>query len=322
MALTNAQYNKILQVYNDRQLKDYRDQQARIRDAYQRIPELERLDDEISTESVLAAEALGHGNREPLKNLREKIRGISLRKKELLKANGLPEDYLELRYECSDCRDTGFMDGKKCHCFRAMQMKLLYQQSNVDQIVKVQNFEHFDLSVFDNITPMPSAGGRTNREYMRGIRDDLMNWVRDFDKNHGSMILMGNPGTGKTFLVNCISKAMMDSGYSVIYYTSSDFFESLSRTMAGGDQAREINDAILNCDLLIIDDLGTELGNSFTTSKLFYVINQRMVFKKSVIISTNLTFRRMKDIYGDRIVSRIMADYEILPLYGRDQRLG
>ncbi len=320
MALSNAQYNEIMKVYGDRQLRSYREQQERIRKAYGQVPALSQLDAQIAGESVAAAEALMAGDRSRKAGLRDRIRQLSGEKQRLLQEAGFPENYLERWYTCADCQDTGFIDGKKCHCFQAMQSRLLYRQSNVEKLVQVQNFEHFDLSIFDNREPISMANGKTNRDYMRYLRDALQKWCREFDAKHGSIILMGGTGTGKTFLINCVTKALLDSYHSVIYFTSTDLIESFGRMMKDeGEQ--ELSEALLQADLLVIDDLGTELVNSFTTSKLFYVLNQRMILGKSVIISTNLSFKSMRDIYSDRIVSRIMSEYEIVPLYGRDQRL-
>ncbi len=320
MALTNGQYNGIMKIYGDRQLRSYREQQERIREAYERVPALSALDEQISRESVAAAEAMLAGDRSLKATLKDRIREISAKKKSLLIGAGFSEDYLERRYECGDCQDSGFVNGRKCHCFRSMQSRLLYQQSNVEKILRVQNFDHFDLSIFDNVEPISAANGKTNRAYMRYIRDALQKWCREFDTKHGNIILMGTTGTGKTYLINCVAKALLDSYHSVIYFSSTDLIEGFSRIMKDeGEQ--ELSDALLESDLLVIDDLGTEMVNSFTTSKLFYLINQRMIHGKSVIISTNLSFKGMRDLYSDRIVSRIMSEYEIVPLYGRDQRL-
>ena len=262
------------------------------------------------------------GQKEELRNLKDHIRAIGEEKKDLLVRNGFPADYLEMQYTCPDCQDTGFIGGEKCHCFKKMQMQFIYQQSHLGRIVRTQNFDHFDLTRFDDRELIDGAGGKTNRQYMAEVRNLLLDWTQNFDERHGNVILMGNPGTGKTFLINCVAKALMDSYHSVIYFTSTDLFDSFSRALRHDvEEQEETEDAILNCDLLVIDDLGTEMNNSYTTSRLFYVLNQRMVLHKSVMISTNLNFRAMQDRYSDRIVSRIMAEYDYIPLYGVDQRL-
>ncbi len=323
MALSNSQYNEIMRVYDDRRRDDFMKQQGRIRDAYEKLPRLKELDAEIGRISLSAAEKLIEGDHSDKDTLRDRIAVISAEKKSLLRAAGFAENYLDLQYQCSDCRDTGFVNGQKCHCFKAMQQKLLYRQSNIDKIVQVQNFEHFNPEIFDNIVPIDASTGKTNRQYMLEVRQYLTDWTRNFDKNHGNLLLMGSPGTGKTFLINCVARELIQSSHSVIYLTSTDLFESFSKASFQGDAVQQdLNEAILSCDLLVIDDLGTELNNSFTTSRLFYVINQRMVYGRSVIISTNLSLSRLRDSYSERVVSRFMSDYDIIPLYGKDQRVG
>ncbi len=321
MSLTNAQYNKIMRVYDERQMADNRDLESRRQMAYQKLPELNALEDFVRNESLKTLRLMRDGQKDKLAVLKSLISETTKRKKEILKQHGMPEDFLEMRYVCPDCHDTGFINGRKCHCFVEMQMKYLYQQSNIDKIVQKQNFDYFDLNRYDDRTPI-FADGRTNRMYMSENRDFLLQWIRDFDQKHGNIMLTGNTGTGKTFLINCVAKALMDTYHSVIYLTSTDLFESFSKAMKNDDEDhQEMQEAILNCDLLVIDDLGTELNNSYTSSKLFYVLNQRMVFHKSVIISTNLSLNMIRDLYSERVSSRIISDYSIIPLYGNDQRL-
>lgn len=322
MALSNAQYDAIMRVYGQRQMDNYHRHEEAVRKAYAQLPELKALDEQIAKASVSAAQRLIAGERGATAELRAFIAQQSSRKRALLSGAGLGEDFMDMKYHCPDCRDTGFVDGEKCHCFKAMQMKLLYAQSNIDQIVKRENFASFRPEIFDNRQPIEAAGGMTNRAYMLKLKRELELWVKNFDKNHGNIIFMGQAGVGKTFLSNCLAKALMDSYHSVVYLTSTDLFESFSKSnFQEESEQRDMNDALLNCDLLIIDDLGTELTNSFTTSKLFYVINHRLSYQKSVIISTNLSFKGLRDTYSERIVSRIMSDYDIIPLYGKDQRL-
>lgn len=322
MALSNAQYNEIMQGYSDRQMADYREQQERIREAYRSIPELQVLDESVSRQAVTAAERMAAGEKTAAEELKRRIAEIRTRKLQLLKEHGLPEDYMELRFQCRDCQDTGFVKGEKCHCFRAQQMKLLYRQSHIDQVVERENFKTFNLSIFDNRETIDAAGNKTNRQYMREVAIALHDYCENFEQEKKNILLMGPAGTGKTFLINCIARELMDRYHSVIYLSSTDLVESFSHeSYDSPEEKQDMNDAILNCDCLCIDDLGAEFSNSFTNAKLFYVLNQRMVYHRPVIISTNLNFRELRDSYTDRIASRLMSAYEIFPLYGQDQRL-
>ena len=164
----------------------------------------------------------------------------------------------------------------------------------------------------------------TNADYMRRVVKSCMEFAQNFDSHQDNLLFTGSTGVGKTFLTNCIARKLMDTYHSVIYFSASDLFEVFSRNKFDYDQAEEMKDTyryILDCDLLIIDDLGTEVGNTYTNSKLFYVINERMLKKKSTIISTNLSLSEIRDSYSERIFSRITSSYTILKVFGSDIRM-
>ena len=201
-------------------------------------------------------------------------------------------------------------------------MKLLYAQSNLDQVLDQENFGNLSYAYYDDQEILPEIG-LTNADYMRRVVRGCMDFAADFDRKKENLLFTGSTGVGKTFLTNCIARALMDSGHSVIYLSAGDLFEVFSRNKFDYDTPEDMRDTyryILDCDLLIIDDLGTELKNSFTSSQLFYCINERMNMSRSTIISTNLSIARLRDSYTDRVTSRIMR-YRIIPLYGRDIRL-
>jgi len=202
-------------------------------------------------------------------------------------------------------------------------MKLLHAQSNLEDVLERENFKALSYEYYDDTEILPQLG-ITNAAYMRRVVAGCREFVRDFDKKHDNLLFTGSTGVGKTFLTNCIARELMDDFHSVIYLTASDLFDVFSRNKFDYDNAEDMKDMyrfILDCDLLIIDDLGTELNNSFTSSQLFYCINERMNMSRSTIISTNLTLARLRDSYTDRVTSRIMSGYRIIPLYGGDIRL-
>ena len=158
---------------------------------------------------------------------------------------------------------------------------------------------------------------------MRRVVAGCREFAADLARKKENLLFTGSTGVGKTFLTNCIAKELIDSGHSVIYLSAGDLFEVFSRNKFDYDTPEDMRDTyryILDCDLLIIDDLGTELNNSFTSSQLFYCINERMNMSRSTIISTNLSLKQLRDSYTDRVTSRIMR-YRIIPLYGRDIRV-
>ena len=303
MALSNSQYDAIMREYGRQQIENHHKLEERRKEIYARLPVVRQLEAEIAERSVACAKKLLEGDKSVLDRLKEDLR--------------------ELHYRCPDCRDTGLIDGRKCHCFLQAQMKLLHAQSNLEDVLERENFKALSYEYYDDTEILPQLG-ITNAAYMRRVVAGCREFVRDFDKKHDNLLFTGSTGVGKTFLTNCIARELMDDFHSVIYLTASDLFDVFSRNKFDYDNAEDMKDMyrfILDCDLLIIDDLGTELNNSFTSSQLFYCINERMNMSRSTIISTNLTLARLRDSYTDRVTSRIMSGYRIIPLYGGDIRL-
>ena len=323
MALSNSQYDAIMREYGRQQIENHHKLEERRKEIYARLPVVKQLEAEIAERSVACAKKLLEGDKGVLDRLKEDLRDLREQKALIIRAAGYPDDYLELHYRCPDCRDTGLVDGRKCHCFLQAQMKLLHAQSNLEDVLERENFKALSYEYYDDTEILPQLG-ITNAAYMRRVVAGCKAFVRDFDNKHDNLLFTGSTGVGKTFLTNCIARELMDDFHSVIYLTASDLFDVFSRNKFDYDNAEDMKDMyrfILDCDLLIIDDLGTELNNSFTSSQLFYCINERMNMSRSTIISTNLTLARLRDSYTDRVTSRIMSGYRIIPLYGGDIRL-
>ena len=323
MALSNSQYDAIMREYGRQQIENHHKLEERRKEIYARLPVVRQLEAEIAERSVACAKKLLEGDKSVLDRLKEDLKDLREQKSLIIRAAGYPDDYLELHYRCPDCRDTGLIDGRKCHCFLQAQMKLLHAQSNLEDVLERENFNALSYEYYDD-TEILSQLGITNAAYMRRVVAGCREFVRDFDKKHDNLLFTGSTGVGKTFLTNCIARELMDDFHSVIYLTASDLFDVFSRNKFDYDNAEDMKDMyrfILDCDLLIIDDLGTELNNSFTSSQLFYCINERMNMSRSTIISTNLTLARLRDSYTDRVTSRIMSGYRVIPLYGGDIRL-
>lgn len=324
MALSNSQYQEIMREYQAQQLRNKHAQDARVEEVYRNIPAVRELDQEVSTRALLRGRELLNGDASARDRLREEIADLREQKAILLSSRGYPADYMEMKYRCPDCKDTGYTrEGKKCHCFLRRQIRLLYAQSNMEQVLQKENFSTFDESYFDN-TVIEPAIGTTVARYMKKVRQWCMDFVENFDQKGGNLLFTGATGRGKTFLTNCIARELIDRYHSVIYLSAHDLFEVFSKYRFTHQTEEEMKDMylfVLDCDLLIIDDLGTELNNSFTSSQLFFCINQRLLNQKSAIISTNLTLDRLRDEYTDRVASRIMSNYTVIPLYGEDIRL-
>lgn len=323
MALSNSQYNAIMRRYQSQQFANKHKQDERVAEVYKKIPAMKELDDAISSQAVASARKLLEGNLDAPNQLREQIADLREQKEILLKAGGFPADYMELQYQCQDCQDTGYSKGKKCHCFRQGEIRLLYAQSNIDTIVSEENFNTFSYSYFSREQVIPGLG-KTVYEYMKQVVEACKGFVDSFGEKTDNLLFIGDTGVGKTFLTNCIAKELIDRYYSVIYLSANDLFQVFSKYKFEYQAEEEMKDMyhyILSCDLLIIDDLGTELNNSFTSSQLFYCINERLLGNRSTIVSTNLSVNMLRDTYSERVTSRIMSRYTAIPLYGADIRI-
>ncbi|MCI8465212.1 MAG: ATP-binding protein [Lachnospiraceae bacterium] len=309
--------------YQKRQLENRHRQEARIREVYQALPRMEQFDGEIGAVSLEQAKKLLAGEEDALHKLRFKLKELKESREALLAVGGFPPDYMEQTYTCSACRDTGYVDGKKCHCLRQAEIAVLYHQSNLGCVLEQENFDRVSYDYYDKEWIVNEKRGLSQYDYMKAVIEECHAYVEHFRERGGNLLFQGEAGTGKTFLTNCIAKALLDRSEAVVYLTASDLFQIFSdRRFDRGDPDREERYVgILGCDLLIIDDLGTELNNSLGNSDLFYCLNGRALKGLSTIISTNLPMNELRDNYSERITSRISSGYRIIPLFGEDIRI-
>lgn len=323
MVLTNSQYEQLMAGYYDKQLRSNHIMEKRQQKVREAIPEIQELDQQIRLLSYKHASARLEGETDSL-DLAEEIQKIRDQKDHLLTEHGFAADYLKPIYECTDCQDTGYIDGVKCHCFEREIVRFLYSQSNLQDILEHENFSQFHLEYYpDDYTE--ETTGQTPRDNMRGILDTVKSFLSGFSDTPGNLLLYGNTGVGKTFLTNCIAKELLDRSYTVVYLTSLNLFDILEKSKFDRAMSQTEKEAslsyILASDLLIIDDLGTELNNSFTSSQLYHCIDTRLTSNRSTIISTNLSFDDLRERYSERIFSRITSNYSLLKITGDDIRL-
>ncbi|HEY9574447.1 MAG TPA: ATP-binding protein [Lachnospiraceae bacterium] len=319
MPLRNFQYDEILRDYDKKQFRHKHNLDKRIQKAYREIPRLKEIDEEIASFSIQKAKFLLFSEGEPF-DLHKKIEKLSKEKEELLFSHGFPKDYLQMHYDCSLCKDTGFIDNKKCSCFQKAAVDLLYTQSNLANILEKENFNLFSFDYYSD-TIVNEITGQTVLDVAKHAVGISKQFVANFDKKFENLIFFGNTGVGKTFLSHCIAKELIDSGHSVIYFSAYDLISLLEKNAFSKNKEFDNNTYVLDCDLLIIDDLGTELTNSFVGSQLFMCLNERIQNQKSTIISTNLRMDEFSERYSERVFSRISSHYTMLKLFGDDIRL-
>ena len=321
MALTNSQYEQIMRTYEQKQRRArlaFEEEKAAL---YAACPEVRELDDSISTFSVQQARLLLEGDSRALDTLKEKLKRARETRAQLLVRAGFPPEGPKPRYECADCRDTGYIGHRRCHCLKQAAIDLIYTQSNIKAILASENFDALTFDYYSDGPPDPSTG-RSPLENARLAVNACHRFVEQFDTDFRNLFFYGSTGVGKTFLSNCVAKALMDSGHSVLYFTSFQLFNILEESKFHGDAgAKQQQQDLFSCDLLIIDDLGTELANSFSVSQLFLCLNERLLRRKSTIISSNLDLEKLFEIYSERNFSRIISNYTLLKLTGEDIRL-
>ena len=321
--LTNSQYQQLMSKYYERQLKTKDLMEQRYQEVTTAIPELPELDKEIRVLALAHAKAR-LTRQDGAADLSSDITAISRKKEQLLISHGFSSDYLKPVYTCPDCQDTGYIDGKKCSCLEKEIVNFLYSQSNLKDILDYENFSHFNLEYYpDDYTE--EATGLTPRDNIRNVLSAVRAFIKNFSTESGNLLLYGNTGVGKTFLTNCIAKELLDKSYTVVYLASVKLFDILETNKFDKEISRTEKEAslsyILASDLLIIDDLGTELNNSFTSSQLYHCIDTRLTRHCSTIISTNLSFDDLREHYSERIFSRITSNYTLLKITGDDIRL-
>ena len=327
MSLTNIQYNEIIRSYNKKDLENKRRQNERIDNVYNRVPRIKEINDEISSlclETTKKLLLLQEDNDTYMSDFHSRLQCLKKEKALLLSKNGFAPDYLDMHYTCPDCKDTGYIGNLKCHCFKNAEIELLYDQSNLREILSIQNFNTFNIHLFDD-SVIDSVTGKTSKENMIGVLSICHNFVDNFKSDSAkfkNLLFFGRTGVGKSFLTHCIAKDLIEHSFSVIYLSAIQFFAILSKTEFDKTDidAKSKFSNIMDCDLLIIDDLATELSTSFTNSAFFNVINERLLRKKSVIISTNLNFSELMERYSERLTSRLTSEYTFLKIYGNDLR--
>lgn len=295
--------------------------QRRLENFYAVCPEAEDVRRRIaSTASRAAMAVLRSGNaRETMEALKNENLSLQKQFADLLAAHGLTRTDIEPQYTCKRCEDTGYVDGRICSCYRSLLKQIAYENLNRISPLTLSSFEDFSLLYYSDVSV---NGERSDREQMRNIYDFCRRYADNFKKDSGNLFFTGATGLGKTHLSLAIAAEAINKGFGVVYGTAQTFALSLERERftrteeSGGDTL----DLLTDCDLLIIDDLGTEMNSTFVQSALYQLINGRLLGMKSTIISTNLTPEDIGRRYSQQVYSRIEGEYTILPFIGTDIR--
>ena len=293
----------------------------RRRTLWNKIPELKRIDDELSSFGlrIMRSALDGADAKEGMSSLRAENAQLLERRRELLVSRGYPENYTDPQYECALCRDTGSRGIKMCDCMRRALIADGISRSGLSALMAKQSFESFSLDYYKGSLDVMSE--------MRQNYHHLQKYAHEFSLEKGehapcNLLLLGNTGLGKTHLSTAIARVVIERGYDVFYNSAVGMLSDFEYRRFGSGMTAENDDTAryVEADLLIIDDLGTEVVNQFTLSCLYYVINTRLNLQKPTIINTNLTPAELRKTYTDRISSRLMGEFEIVHFCGVDVR--
>ncbi len=284
--------------------------------AYQNFPELADFDKEISNIATSFTKRMIAG--EDVKDkMRTEVAKLLEQKNEFLRARGLTLAEFEPMYECPICEDNGFTKAGMCNCFKKRIIEENFKNSNILGFMKNQSFDTFSLDVYpdEKLQGYP----RTPRANMERNLLYCKKFANDFDTQDKSILMTGGTGLGKTFLSTCIARSLLQSGKSVIYISAVDFFKRIEN--ARFDSENTDVEMFENCDLLIIDDLGTEAPSVYTTAVFSDILDKRVNIGKKMILSTNNKLTDIEKLYGQRVFSRVAGYFECLVFFGKDIRV-
>lgn len=314
--------NKIMDEYESLRMKAANERRKRIDEVNRRFPRIGEIDKEIfkrgleNTNNILK----NPGKKDEYnRDFSENLKRLNEEKKKIIAENNISEDYNGYKYECEICHDTGYCDdGSKCRCYKQKLINEAYSMSNMEDIIKKQNFDTFS---FDYYSKQQYNGEMSPYENIVKIYNNCKKFCDNFDNEIKGMVFYGPTGLGKTFLSSAVAKEVMDKGKTVVYVRATKLFALNEDYKFGRNTDRMIIDNIYNADLLIIDDLGTEPVNKNNMSFLFDVVNERTAEGRKMIINTNLQINEITKIYSMRFTSRLYEYFMLYKFYGEDIRI-
>ncbi|MFZ2257042.1 MAG: ATP-binding protein [Clostridiaceae bacterium] len=317
----NNLHSKVMARYGAIRTQEEEQQRNRKTEIYKRIPQISNLETLMSRNSLNVARVhlKAEENLEAaIQALKTENLNLRQEKMELLVAHGYPMDYMDLKFKCRKCNDTGFIAGKKCSCYNGHLAEIVYEESHFKELMKDNSFMTYDDSLFDDKSVNPEY----NKTVKQNMRDNLkmaLRYVSEFSIHAENLYLYGPSGTGKTFLASCIARELLNDGNLVLYRTSAQLMDDIKDIKFRDN--KELENLVMNCELLIIDDLGTEMVSDLAKTEIFNLINIRLLHKKKMIISSNLKLENIRDKYSERLSSRIIGDFIFVPFFGEDLRL-
>ena len=322
MAYNRDIYEKAQKIIEDRREASERAAEARARLFDSLEPEYGKLRREMILSVKEAIKSIDMKPEEAAVFLqKQKMRNLTAQQqiKALLEKHDLPEDYLEVKYQCPRCDDTGIDGNHLCECHLEILKKLAYDEAGSKSPLKFCRFGDFRLDYYsDKVNP---EYGCSPRQRMGEILDYCKTYAATFDGDSPSLLFYGETGLGKTHLSLSIAGEVINAGHSVLYNSAQNIFNELQKERFGkGDADGRFEPMVLECDLLVIDDLGAEFSTQFTNAALYNIINTRINSGLPTIISTNLNMKGLEERYTRRVSSRLIGEYAVINFIGEDVR--
>ena len=319
MPVTDRQYAEIGRIYDERLREDRLDMERRRARVAEALPRIAEIDGRIRELAVERAGRLLAEDPEGALAADRETQALLKEREDLLTSAGFAPDETEMRYECAECRDTGYVGGKPCACLKRELAKAYVENSNLRGIFETDNFTTFTDRWY---TDEPLENGRTVREHMTAVKEHCKAYARDFSADSPNLLFIGKAGVGKTFFARCIAAELLRKGVEVVYMTAAGLTSTLRASLffENRAEAEEELEAVRNCELLVIDDLGTELPTPRSASQLFACLEDRALRGAPTLITTNLTPEQIRDLYSERVFSRIFGGWNIVYMYGDDIR--
>lgn len=316
MSFNRENYKRIKEEYDGKYLKAREAAKIRREQIHTALPEVAEIDRELSDMGLSLIAATMKGDSALVQKLRDGNTALLEKRGELLVLAGFPADYTEIKYECGLCGDTGAVDNVMCTCMRRRLVEAGIESSGMSDLIKTQSFNNFSLDYYRQNERVFST--------MSAIFGMLRRYADEFSpETSGNIAMFGGTGLGKTHLSSAVAGRVIERGHDVYYVSALSLFANFEMRRFGNSTSNSADgdtSRYFDCDLLIIDDLGTEMTNQFTTSCLYDVINSRLNKKKPTVISTNLGQDEFRARYWDRITSRVLGEYMVLPFCGTDIR--
>ncbi|MDO5559307.1 MAG: ATP-binding protein [Oscillospiraceae bacterium] len=318
--VNSAVYSKALDIINNRRLTAKSENNRRFSEIEENIPEIREINGLLAKTSVELIKIISSGQnvQGQVQELGKKNQQAQMMISQILMAHGYPHNYLDMKYTCPKCSDTGFMNGERCECLNALIGKLAVTELNSHSQIKLCSFDTFDLTYYKNIqTPEDNDCYRT----MSVSFEHCKKYAETFSLKSPNILMAGKTGLGKTHLSLSIAEKLLQKGWNVLYDSAINYLMQIEKEHFGktSDNTDTLQ-ILLDTDLLILDDLGSEYETSFYTSTIYNIINTRLNKSLPTIISTNLTPIELEKRYDQRIVSRLFTMYQYLKFTGKDVR--